>query len=86
VKGCSEHRPADGACGTPGVLRTGRARPHLGYRVLPAQRERRGEVQGKGATGTGLARRTGAGYAYVCGARRGRRGRTEYDESAVRFL
>jgi hypothetical protein len=83
AKGCSEHGPADGACGTPGVLRTGHARPHLGSRVLPAQRERRGSGERSDGHGAG---ETDGGGVHVCVRGETRRGRTEYDESATRFL
>jgi hypothetical protein len=82
-RGAASRRPADGVRSAPGVLRTGRARPHPGSCVLPARRERMGL---RGRSGGRGARRDGWGQ----GTRAWRDEEDEkelqrYGESAARF-
>jgi hypothetical protein len=62
-QGAASWEPADGAHGTPRVLRMGHAHPHPGSRVPPARREE--GVRGKEWQGQPR---------YACGAERDRRG------------
>jgi hypothetical protein len=68
-RGATSRGPADGTHSAPGVLRTGRACPHLGSWVPPIWRDE--GVRGRSGEHSrvrmqGRARWTGA--VYVCGA------------------